>query len=51
MVSMTQNAHHLLFGHLRQELGERTDDLDAARAANHDLMSLANRKPSCPGEP
>lgn len=31
---------------LRQELGERTDDLDAARAANRDLMSLANRKPA-----
>ncbi len=31
---------------LRQELGERTDDLDAARAANRDLMTLANR--NCP---
>ena len=31
---------------LRQELGERTDDLDAARAANRDLMSLANRNPA-----
>jgi polyhydroxyalkanoate synthesis regulator phasin len=29
---------------LRQELEERTDDLNAARAANRDLMSLANRK-------
>jgi chromosome segregation ATPase len=28
---------------LRQELEERTDDLDAARAANRDLMTLANR--------
>jgi chromosome segregation ATPase len=35
---------------LRQELEERTDDLDAARAANRDLISLANRKPSCAGE-
>jgi hypothetical protein len=26
---------------LRQELGDRTDDLDAARAANRDLISLA----------
>jgi len=33
---------------LRQELEERTDDLDAARAANRDLMSLANRKPPSP---
>jgi len=33
---------------LRQELGERTDDLNAARAANRDLMSLANRKPASP---
>lgn len=31
---------------LRQELEERTDDLDAARAANRDLMTLANRKPA-----
>lgn len=31
---------------LRQELEERTDDLDAARAANRDLMALANRKPA-----
>ena len=35
---------------LRQELEERTDDLDAARAANRGLISLANRKPSCAGE-
>jgi hypothetical protein len=28
---------------LRQELEERTDDVDAARAANRDLMALANR--------
>jgi hypothetical protein len=28
---------------LRQELEERTDDLNAARAANRDLMTLANR--------
>lgn len=33
---------------LRQELEERTDDLDAARAANRDLMTLANRKPVSP---
>ena len=33
---------------LRQELEERTDDLNAARAANRDLMSLANRKPASP---
>jgi len=33
---------------LRQELEERTDDLDAARAANRDLMTLANRKPASP---
>jgi len=33
---------------LRQELGERTDDLDAARAANRDLMTLANRNPASP---
>lgn len=30
---------------LRQELEERTDELDAARAANRDLMTLANRTP------
>jgi Family of unknown function (DUF6262) len=30
---------------LRQELQERTDDLDASRAANRDLMTLANRPP------
>jgi transposase-like protein len=30
---------------LRQELEERTDELDAARAANRDLMTLANRIP------
>ena len=30
---------------LRQELDERTDELDAARAANRDLMTLANRIP------
>jgi cell division protein FtsB len=34
---------------LRQELEERTDDLDASRAANRDLMTLANRKPAGPG--
>lgn len=33
---------------LRQELEERTDDLSAARAANRDLMTLANRKPAGP---
>jgi chromosome segregation ATPase len=33
---------------LRQELEERTDDLNAARAANRDLMSLANRRPASP---
>lgn len=33
---------------LRQELEERTDDLDAARTANRDLMAVANRKPSEP---
>ena len=33
---------------LRQELEERTDDLDAARAANRDLITLANRKPASP---
>jgi regulator of replication initiation timing len=33
---------------LRQELEERTDDLDAARAANRDLMTLANRNPASP---
>jgi len=31
---------------LRQQLEERTDDLDAARSANRDLMALANRKPA-----
>jgi Family of unknown function (DUF6262) len=31
---------------LRQELDERTDDLTASRAANRDLMALANRKPA-----
>jgi Family of unknown function (DUF6262) len=30
---------------LRQELEERTDELHAARAANRDLMTLANRIP------
>ena len=30
---------------LRQELEERTHDLDASRAANRDLMTLANRPP------
>ena len=30
---------------LRQELEERTDDLDAARAANRDLIARVNRKP------
>ena len=34
---------------LSQELEERTDDLNASRAANHDLMTLANRKPAIPG--
>jgi hypothetical protein len=38
---------HLL--DLRQQLQERTDELDAARAANRDLMALANRKPTGPG--
>lgn len=33
---------------LRQELEERTDDLDAARAANRDLMTLANRNTAGP---
>jgi chromosome segregation ATPase len=33
---------------LRQELEERTADLDAARAANRDLMTLANRNPGSP---
>jgi hypothetical protein len=33
---------------LRQELEERTDDLTAARAANRDLMTLANRMPVGP---
>ena len=33
---------------LRQELEKRTDDLNAARAANRDLMALANRKPAGP---
>jgi hypothetical protein len=32
---------HLL--DLRQQLQERTDELDAARAANRDLMALVNR--------
>jgi hypothetical protein len=34
---------------LRQELEERTGDLHASRAANRDLMTLANRKPASPG--
>jgi len=34
---------------LRQQLQERTDELDAARAANRDLMALANRKETGPG--
>ena len=38
---------HLL--NLRQQLQERTGELDAARAANRDLMALANRKPAGPG--
>jgi transposase-like protein len=38
---------HLL--DLRQQLQERTDELDAARAANRDLMALANRKETGPG--
>src|SRR5262249_50492695 len=33
---------------LRQELEERADDLTAARAANRDLMALANRNPPGP---
>lgn len=33
---------------LRRELEERTDDLDAARAANRDLMTLANRNTADP---
>ena len=33
---------------LRQELEERTDDLNASRAASRDLMTLANRKPAGP---
>lgn len=33
---------------LRQELEERTDDLDAARAANRDLMTLASRNLASP---
>ena len=33
---------------LRHELEERTDDLDAARAANRDLMTLANRNSVSP---
>jgi polyhydroxyalkanoate synthesis regulator phasin len=33
---------------LRQELEERTDDLDAARAANRDLMTLVNRNLASP---
>jgi hypothetical protein len=37
---------HLL--DLRQQLQERTDELDAARAANRDLMALANRKETGP---
>ena len=37
---------HLL--DMRQQLQERTDELDAARAANRDLMALANRKPAGP---
>jgi peptidoglycan hydrolase CwlO-like protein len=31
---------------LRQQLQERADELDAARAANRDLMALANRNPA-----
>ena len=38
---------HLL--DLRQELQERSDELDAARAANRNLMALANRKETSPG--
>ena len=34
---------------LRQQLEERTDELDAARAVNRDLMALANRKAADPG--
>jgi hypothetical protein len=33
----------------RQQLQERTDELDAARAANRDLMALANQKKTGPG--
>ena len=29
---------------LRQQLKERTDELDAARAANRDLIALASRQ-------
>ena len=31
---------------LRQQLEERTDELDASRAASRDLMALANRAPA-----
>lgn len=44
---IAQLDQHLL--DLRQQLQERTDELDAARAANRDLMALANRKPAGPG--
>lgn len=37
---------HLL--DLRRELEERTDELDAARAANQDLTALATSKPASP---
>ena len=30
----------------REQLQERADELDAARAANRDLMAMANRKPA-----
>ncbi|WP_433258601.1 hypothetical protein ACQPYK_24045 [Streptosporangium sp. CA-135522] len=33
---------------LRQELDERIDELDAARAANRDLTTPANRHPAQP---
>jgi Family of unknown function (DUF6262) len=37
---------HLL--DLSQQLQDRTDELDAARAANRDLIALANQKPADP---
>ncbi len=41
---VSQLEQHLL--DLRQQLQERTDELDASRAANRDLMALANRTPA-----